>query len=102
MRRHALAEHQKLAETQGLADLGTSLPADDDRLELSEIPFQLFGKLLKQLFADDEAQNRIAQKFEPLVGREPMIGPRRVRQRCLEELRIAELVPEPMFATLNS
>ena len=102
MRRHSLAQDQKLPQPERLADLRAGLPADDDRLELGQIAFELVGKLRKQLFADHEPENRVAQELQPLVRRQAMIGAGRVRQGRFEQLEIAELIPQPLLAALQA
>ena len=102
MRRHPFAQHQKLAQPKRLADLRARLPADDDRLELRQVAFELLGKLLEQLLADDQAEDRVAEKLQPLVRRQPMIGPGGVRQRRVQQLRIAKPIAEPLLAALQA
>ena len=101
VRRHSFAQHEELAQAQRLADLRARLPADDDRLELRQVAFQLIGKLLEQLLADDQAQDRVAEKLQPLVRRQPVVGARGVGQRRVEQLRIAEPIAEPLLAALQ-
>ena len=83
--RHSFAQHQKLAQPQRLADLGTREPAHDDRLELGEVAFEEFGELVIELLADDFAEDRVAEEFEPLVRGQAMIGAGSVRERRFQE-----------------
>ena len=80
MRGHALAQDQELLQAQRLADLGAGLPADDDRLDLRQIAFEILGILVEQQLADDGAQNGVAEKFQPLVRGQPVLAPGGVRQ----------------------
>ena len=48
---HPLAEEQEVAEPELLAELGTRLPADDDRLDLRHVAFLVLGEPVVELFA---------------------------------------------------
>ena len=87
VRAHPLAHDQVLVEPSGSGDLGAGPPRHDDRLDPGQLPFLVLRELAKQQFADDRAQDRVAQELEPLVGGQPMVGPRGVRERLAEQGR---------------
>ena len=53
---------------------------------------------MEQLLADDLAEDRVAEEFQPLVRREAMVGARGVRQRGFEDRDVLELVAQPALA----
>ena len=80
VRRHPLAQDQELLHAQGLADLGAGLPADDDRLDLGQVAFQVLGVLDGTASRRRRRQDGVAQKLQPLVGGQPVLGPRGMGQ----------------------
>src|SRR5262249_48320036 len=98
---HPFAEDQKLLEAERLAELGTGLPADKDRLDAREVAFQVVGIAAKEDFADHRAQDRVAQEFQPLVGGETMLGPRGMRQGRFQQCQIAKSITDPLLAPLK-
>ena len=89
---HPLAENQKFVEPQRLADLGAGLPADHDRLDLGQLPFEQIRVIVIENLADDGPENGVAEKLQPLVRRQPMLGPRGVRYGRQQERNIAKTV----------
>ncbi len=94
MRGHPLAQDQKLIQPQQTADLRARLPADDHRLDLGEIAFQVFGILPEEDLADDQAQNGVAQELQALVGGQAMQGARGVREGRTQQLLVLEHIAE--------
>ena len=98
MRRHPLAQDEELLHPQRLADLGAGLAADDDRLDLRQVPFQILGILVEEHLADHGPEDRVAEELQPFVGGQAVLGPRGVRQRRPQEVLVRELVADPLFA----
>ena len=94
VRGHALAENEKLLHSQRFADLRARLPADDHRFDFRQVAFEVLRILVKEKLADDGAENRVAEKFQPLVGGQAMLRPRGVRQGRLQEQLVAKLIAD--------
>ena len=94
----ALAEEEKIAEADLLAELRTGLAADNDRLDLGEVAFLIIGKALEELFAGDQSQDGVAEELEALVGVVPGVlrAPRTMRQRSRELGFVRERPPQPV------
>ena len=65
-------------------------------------PSSWSGNCVKQLLADHEAEHGVAEKLEPLVRRQPVVGPRGVRQGRFEQLEITKVITEPLLAALQA
>ena len=97
-RRHARRLHDAFAEVEMLDEVepfrhaGARLAADDNALDARQFAFQKLGEPAEQFFADDEAQNGVAEEFEPLVRLQAVRGHARVRQRALEQVGAVEPV----------
>ena len=91
---HAFAEKQKFSEVQQAANASAGAPANDHRLDLGKVPFLIFGKALKELFAGDQAQHGVAQEFQAFVGGQAGVGTGGVRQRGAQKLRLAKLIAD--------
>ena len=98
MRRHPLAENQKLLHPQRLADLRARLAADDHRLDLRQVAFEVLGVLVKKQLADHRAEDGIPQKLQPFVGGQAVLGARSVGQGSLQQLDVVKLVADPLLA----
>ena len=79
-------------------DLGAGPPRDDDRLDLRQVPLEIIGELPEKQLADDRTQDRIPEELEPLVRDQPVIGPRRVRQRFLKKRQVVKAIAEDLLA----
>src|SRR5205814_8886946 len=64
----ALAEEEKIAEADLLAELRTGLAADDARLDLGEVPFLIPREALEKQGAGDEAEHAVAEELQPSAG----------------------------------
>ena len=96
--RQPLADDEKFGEAELLADPATRLAAHDDRLDARQIPLERVRKNLVKGVADDEPQNRVAEKLEPLVRGESMGCARGVREGGKEDRLVAEGVADPLLA----
>ena len=74
-RGHPFAKNQEFVQSQAATQRSASLPTDDDRLDLGEVPFQVLGEPLVEQLADDQGQDGVAEKLEALVGLQAMRGP---------------------------
>ena len=88
-------------QPQRLADLSARLPADDDRFDLGQIAFEIVRVLHVEQLADDRAQDRVAEKFETLIGRQPVLSTGGMRQGRDEQRFVAKFVTNAAFATLQ-
>ena len=91
MRAHPFADDQKLVDAQLFGNLRAGAPRYDDRLDLRQVPLEIIRELPKQHLTDDRTQDRVTQKLEPFIRGQPVVGPRRMRQRFLEERQVLEL-----------
>src|SRR5687767_4117189 len=64
-RLHAAAQEQIVPKRQVLAKASTGNPADHGRLYLRHFPFLILGESAIKLFHTDEAEDGIAQEFQP-------------------------------------
>ncbi len=60
-------EAQHIAYVQRRGDLRERLAADDPGAQPAQIAFGAVGKGAEQMFRDHEVQDRVAEKFQPLV-----------------------------------
>src|SRR5580658_8338833 len=97
MGRHPFAQDEKLLHSQGFADLGAGLAANDDRLDPRQIAFQVLRKLPKEQFAYDCPQDRIAEEFQALIGSQAVLRPRGMRQRSLEQMLVVKRIADSLF-----
>jgi hypothetical protein len=93
----AAAEGQMGAEVHDGAVLGQGLAIDEFRPRLGQRPFVEGGKFFVKFAGEDELQDGVAEKLEPLVGlrgRALLVGDRRVRERELEQFQVAKCVSQ--------
>ena len=96
--RQPLADDEKLGEAEMLANPATRLAAHHHRLDARQISLERFRKDPVEGVADDEAENRVSEKLEPLVRGEAMGSPRSVRQGGKKDRFVAEGVADPLLA----
>ena len=75
------------------------LRRDDRGFELGQVALEVLREEFKEAVADDQAEHRVAEELEPLVGIAPVVGDRGVGERFLEKLRIEEAVVENFLAS---
>ena len=71
---HPFAQYQKLLEIQFAADLRAGLAANHHGLDPRKIPLEKLGKLVIERFANDNTEDRVAEKLKPLVGHQTMLS----------------------------
>ena len=71
---HAFAEAQELGQLKVVGDTLADATGDDQALYLGEFAFEIMGKTLVKLAADDEAEHGIAEKFQAFVAEHSIIG----------------------------
>src|SRR6516165_4244299 len=98
---HSLAEEEKVTEIQEAAQASASAPADDCRLELGEVPLLLVGKAQIELFAANQAEHGIPEKFQPFVGIRARIGTGGVRKGRPQQVGPAEAIADRALAHLQ-
>ena len=54
-----------------------------------------------QFLADDGAENGIAEKFEPFVTSEPLIGHRSMGEGLFQQVGILEMMPDGLLTFLQ-
>ena len=96
--RQPLADDEKFGQAKLFADPATRLAAHDHRLDARQIPLERLRKNLVEGVADDEPQNRVAKKLQPLVRGEAMGSPRGMREGGKEDRLVAEGVADPLLA----
>ena len=82
----------RLDEAHPLGHLAARLATDHHALDTRQFAFQKVGEPAVQFFADDEAQNGVAEEFEPLVRRQAVRGDARVGQRTPKQVETVETV----------
>ena len=77
------------------ADVGQRLGVDDAGAQFGQIALRAIGVPVVELLGDGQPEHRVAQKLQPLVGRQPavLVGVAAVRQRHGEQL-VGQLDPE--------
>ena len=90
-----------LVEPERRGDLGAGAPRDDDRLDPRQLAFLILGELAEEELADDRAEDRVAEELEPLVRGQPVVRPRRVRQRLAQEVGATKRVADHLLALLE-
>jgi len=98
VQRQPFAHDQEFDQAESLADPAARLAAHHHRLHPREIPFERVGKQPIEHLADHESEDCVAEKFEPLVGGEAMLGPGGVGQGRHEQARIPKFVVDPPLA----
>ena len=75
--------------------------ADHDRLDLRQVAFEILRILVEENLADDRAENRVAQKLQPLVGAQSVHGPGGMRQRGLQQALVLEDVADSLLTSID-
>jgi hypothetical protein len=88
-------------KAKGFAHPRARIAANDHRLDLRQLAFGVFRILKEQSLANDHSQDRVAEEFHPLVGGEPMLHARSVREGRLEQLRIAKGIRDSGLASFK-
>ena len=92
---------RKSFSPRSLADLRARAAADDDRFDLRQIAFQVFRIGEEQPFANDESQNGVAEKFQPLVRFQAVQRARGVRKRRQQQRFVAKYITDALFTLRN-
>ena len=92
----AAAELDVLAEADAAADLGERAGVDHGRAQLGQPALGQVGVAQVERLGDDDAEHRVTEELEPLVGRQPavLVGVGPVRQRAVEQPGIQHGIPE--------
>ena len=99
----SVAEQEKIAQMNRACRFGKVRLADEIRTDSRELPFGLFRKAPVEIVRNDKAQNRVAQKLQPLIVRKPalavLVCVRAVRQRVFEQLPVLKNISQSFFKT---
>ena len=99
----AVAEQEEIAQMDRPGRLGKVRLADEVRANSREFPLGLFRKTPVEIVRHDKAQNRVAQKLQPLIVRKPalavLVCVRAVRQRVFEQLPVLKNISQSFFKT---
>ena len=99
----ALAEQQRLAEVEALAEAGQRHRVDQRRAQLGELALVVGGEAPEQVLADDQLEHGVAEVLETLVvvartaRLAALVVPRGVGHRLAEQLETPEADPEPLL-----
>jgi hypothetical protein len=77
---------QTLVQPQLLGDCGAALPGDDLRPQLRELTLRELLEALVERPRDRELEDAVPQELEPLVGLEPLVRLRRMREDARAEV----------------
>ncbi|BCP27428.1 hypothetical protein MINTM025_37840 [Mycobacterium intracellulare] len=82
-------------------DVGQRLGVDDAGPQLGQVPLAAIGMAVVELVGDGQAQHGVAEKLQPLVGRQPavFVGVAAVRQRQGQQF-VGQLNPEGVEQSL--
>ena len=81
-----------------LTKTGTRFAADDHRFNFGHLALQIVGIQRVELFADNQSENCVPQKLHALVGGQPVRYARGMFECRFEQLRVNELVTNPLLA----
>ena len=81
-----------------LAEPAARLAADDHRLDPREVPLERIRKQPVERLADEKPQDGIAEKLEPLVGGQAVLGPGGVGQGGHQQGGVTKHVSDPALA----
>ena len=83
----AAAEPDVVAQAEVAADVGQRPHVDDRGAQLGQLALGQVGVAAEQRVGDDQAEHRVAEELQPLVGRQAavLVRERAVRQRALEQ-----------------
>jgi hypothetical protein len=85
-----------VADADGAADLGQRAGVDDGRAQLGQPALGEVRVGAVERLGDDDAEDRVAEELEPLVGRQPtvLVGVGPVGEGALEEPGVQFRIPE--------
>jgi hypothetical protein len=92
----AATELDVLAEPDAAADLGERPGVDDGGAQLGQPSLGQVGVLGVERLRDDDAEDRVTEELEPLVGGQPavLVGERPVRQGAVQQPGVQDRIPE--------
>src|SRR5690348_10914233 len=99
---HSLAEEQKSAEVELLADTRAGTPANDGRVDLRQSGLLVIREAFEELFADYDAQDGITEELEPLIRSQSCVGAGSMGEGCAKELGLAKTVIDRFLALLQN
>ena len=95
-----------VAQGQRLGYLVQALLADQRRTDAGQVALRQVGVLFIQMLGGDEAQHRVAQKFQPLVAGDVraamLVGIGAVVQGRLQQRRVAERIAQLLFQCFHT
>ena len=98
-----LAEQQRLAEVEALAEPGQRDGVDQRRAQLGQLALVVGGEAAEEVLADDQLEHGVAEVLEPLVvvtraaRLAALVVPRRVGHGLAEQLEAPEADPEALL-----
>ena len=99
--RLAVAQQQILAQTHGGRGPSQIVLADEVCTDARQLALRLIGVVAVEVVRHNKAQNRVAQKFQPLIVVQAagavFIGVGAVRQRAAQQVLIMKYVAQPGF-----